>query len=171
MDDRTKYTLGKKRKQKSPDVYSAPRRYDLATMLVMTTAFALLFAGMKLMDAHIGVFLYLAGLIVVIGVAQSLLSDVFCPRKISIAVGIAYSIVGVVVIVLVFQGSRRFSGPDLLLVLTVISGPAQGYLGGALVAGTFLIADSLRGFLKGVSFLSPKQSGEGEKKQQSPWDD
>lgn len=168
MDDEIKFTIVK---QPPQDVYSAPRRYDLATMLVVTSAFALLFTGMKLMDAHIVFFLYLAGLIVVIGVAQSLLSDVFCPRKISMVVGIIYSLIASVAMVLVFRGSRGGPAPEELFVLTVIFGPAQGYIGGALVAGTFLVADLLRGFLKSVFFLSPKQSGEDEKKKQSPWDD
>jgi len=160
------------------DLYAAPRSFDLATMLVVTSAFALLFTVMTLLDAPFGLFLYFAGLVTVVGIAQSLFSSKYNPRVISNFAGLAFHIAWtLVLVVLVLAGIGVSRNGDTwtfdwlicpMFAVTFVS-PAVGYLSGALVAGTFLVADHLRGLLSRLH-LSRNPADEPDEVH-SPWDE
>ncbi len=160
-------------------LYSAPRRFDLATMLVVTTAFALLFTGMTILDFNFWVFLYFASLIVVVGICQSAFVPRYSPRSVSLIAGIAYHVMvmmGIFVFSLYFaskfSGQRGSVRPGMLIFLMFVStifSPALGYLSGVLVAGTFLVADQLRGVL-GLMHLH-RSTDEDQHEVSSPWDE
>ena len=149
------------------DIYSVPRRFDLASMLVVTTAYALLFTGMTLLDFPFGTFVYFAFLIALVAAAQSVVDKKYNPRVVSVIVGVAYYLAWT--FVLVATTSMRRAGDGCMACSTVILGPLQGYLAGTLVAGTFLVADYLRTFL-GLIHLH-RERREGEAEVQSPWDE
>ena len=154
------------------DLYSAPRRFDLATMLVVTTAFAILFAGMKALDFPVEPFVYFAGLVTTVGIAQSLTYRHYSPRMVSIVVGILYyQLFGI----FLFLAADR-ALPDIFVVITglmcsAILGPIQGYIAGVLVGGTFLAAEVLREVLQAVRFVNLGRSQDRENaSDESPWE-
>ncbi len=62
----------RRRRQRSQEktLYAVPRRFDIATMLVVSLAYSILFTGLRLLDAPWQVFAYFGLLTVVVGVAQ-----------------------------------------------------------------------------------------------------
>ena len=160
------------------ELYSAPRRFDLATMLVVTTAFALLFTGMTVLDFNFWLFLYFACLIVVVGVCQSLFVPRYCPRRVSLVAGFSYQLALMTLFSLyalvlankfsgqLLRGLDGFSCPFFGLLLL---SPVLGYLSGVLVAGTFLVADRLRG---GLGLMRRNRKADGDQHgASSPWDE
>ena len=144
--------------------------FDLATMLVVTAAFALLFTGMTVLNSHFVVFAYFSGLIAFVGIAQSVLSERYNPRSVSLAAGVAYNFAVTMIclfIVAFFDRQQRWHADALICPL--LFSPALGYLSGVLVAGTFLVADQLRGLL---IFLHLHRSIDEEHHEvRSPWDE
>ena len=145
FDEAAEEAAAKTPQDRYSELYSAPRRFDLATMLVVTTAFALLFTGMTLLDFNFWVFVYFACLIVVVGVSQSLFVPRFNPRRVSFVAGFSYQLalmflcsLYTLVLANKFSGQwvrivEGFSGPFFGLLLL---SPGLGYLSGVLVAGT-----------------------------------
>lgn len=168
-----------KHRLKQNDLYSAPRSFDIATMLVVTSAFALLFTCMTMLDAPSGTFAYFAGLVTTVGIAQSLYSVRYDPRSVSFVAGTVYHIAVTMllfVLVLFFEDRGFRSGDAMRLDLwlcpmfaVAFVSPGIGYLSGALVAGTFLVADYLRSFL-GILHLNRNPADE-EQEVRSPWDE
>ncbi len=128
-------------------VYGAPRIFDLFTLLAITLAFALLFAGMRLLSpvladgtptATISVSLFVTG----IAIAQLALWNGKQPRLSSLVAGpILWWIL------LATLGWLHGVEPSIAIMAPLCSAPlglACGYLGGAVVAGVFLVADALR---------------------------
>jgi len=128
-----------------PKVYSAPRRFDLATIFVVTTAYAILFAVMVALKLPPAVSWMSAGFITVVGIGQALLFRGLKPRTASILVGgPTYSIF--MLGSFFFFSSRMPPASTFIFVLVsgVISGGVLGYVAGALVGGVFLVADFAR---------------------------
>ncbi len=174
--------LAAQQKQKR---YSAPRRFDLATMLVVTLAYAMLFAGMKVLDFSPSAFIRTASLITLVAIAQSLFatwekprqgSFLFSndPRQVSVLVGIAFY----VLFMPWMYGAAFFwqeiqrgvsLGPLVMSLLAILlPGTLMGYFSGVLVAGVFLVADSLRRFLKR---RHSDKNADQKSSNESPWDD
>lgn len=129
--------------------YGAPRVFDLFTLLAVTLAFALLFGslqllkpmlmgGEELLSIVIGVF------VTGIAIFQMLLWGGKQPRAASLVAGpLLWFLISVVYGIVESKG--EFSWLHLLMPLcSSVMGLLAGYLGGALVAGVFLIADFLR---------------------------
>ena len=141
-----------------PALYSAPRRFDLATIFVVTAAYSLLFTGLTLLDFHPLEMLVIGAFITVVGIGQALLINVLNPRAASIVVGAAFSISAWTV------GWAYFDQSLLGLVFGVvlyglIAGPICGYVAGVLVGGVFLVADALRHkFKQGIVIASDEAS-------------
>ena len=144
----------------SPSVYSAPRRYDLATMFVVSVAYAVLFAVMRSLQAGPLMFVTIGLFFTVIAAAQALLFKGNSPRLASCIAGSLYLVGSNAAVFLLtsvnpLQPFRIVS--SILpaaggLICVAVSGAICGYIGGALVAGVFLAADQLRRgrqFLKG----------------------
>lgn len=128
------------------ELYSAPRRFDLATIFVVTAAYSILFGAMSAFsDFFSPVFQAATGaLVTVVAVTQAFYKDVANPRGVSIVTGsIAQS---VILIVFGMAAPRSFPEPMVLVIVFggIIGGAITGYLAGVLVGGVFLVADELR---------------------------
>lgn len=124
------------------DLYSFPRRFDLASMMVVSAAYGLLFASMRFYDAGIPLVSVTGGLFAVVGIGQAVLHKGENPRVASFQVGGVYCALAWLIAGLV----RGFSHTDFCFAagFGLFFGPVLGYLAGACVGGVFLIADYLR---------------------------
>jgi hypothetical protein len=141
-------------------IYSVPRRYDLATLFVVSLAYALLFGFMRAAGLPPLGFAIVAGFVSVVGLGQAILFRGKAPRKASAVCGIAVFLAVQLPIVVVDALSRPW---DLLLLVlccspfsVVLPGAALGYGAGVLIGGVFLVADAVRNALRG--FRQPRNS-------------
>ena len=126
-------------------LYSAPRRFDLATIFVVTAAYSLLLGGLTAIGMPPLVKVVVAALVTIIAATQALFLKVANPRGISIITGaIAYTVMSWCIWL-----SVRYVFPNSFFFVTfingIIGGAILGYLLGTLVGGIFLVADMLRG--------------------------
>lgn len=132
-----------------PKVYSAPRRFDLSTVLVITTGYALLFGALGAIfdesEYAAGVALLVGVFVTLVGVGQALLYGGRKPRTASIVVGAVVTAPYVIGTTMFF--ARRGMPAAFLpfsLIYSVVSGAIYGYLAGVLVGGVFMVADLIR---------------------------
>jgi hypothetical protein len=130
-------------RRQSPQVFAAPRRYDLATMFTVSIAYALLFAGLRSLGADPPLVGLIGGFFTFVGIAQAILFGGNSPRKASCIAGAVY-LAGFVVA----ESVAFAAGVSLFRLLGLLCygiwGLVLGYVGGAIVGGVFLIADFLR---------------------------
>ncbi len=122
-------------------IYSVPRRFDIATLLVVSLAYSLLFTMLRLLDAPTQVFVFIGLLTVVVGIAQAMFPYGNGPRRASMVAGAAYC--GVLSLVGGFL-SGGFGPGSCGILGSLIVGAPLGYLIGATEAGVFLVADKVR---------------------------
>lgn len=125
-------------------IYSVPRRFDLATIFVVTAAYSILLGGLSALDATPIIKTVIAVFVTVVAVAQAALAKVVHPRGTSIIAGAVATSVIMWILMLGLRGHFVFS----FLFATIVGvpfGALFGYLAGAVVAGVFLVADLLRG--------------------------
>lgn len=125
-------------------VYSAPRRFDLATLFVVMIVYACLlgvFVGLGLPDP---ITFLILGFITLVAIGQPVLFGGRMPRLASV-------IVGGVSLPVIFAMMAFNDGANVTTIGMIISGvscmamgASVGYLAGALVGGVFLIADIVR---------------------------
>jgi hypothetical protein len=135
-------------------IYSVPRRFDLATIFVVTLAFSLLFGAMKAISFPPIASAMVAGFISLVGAAQALLYGGIQPRKASIIAGAGiYSLA--IAAAWIVSGPRMYATTGLLISasFTIAGGAMLGYLAGVIIGGVFLVADKLR------TLLSRRQAG------------
>ena len=122
-------------------VYSVPRRFDMASMLTVSLAYSILFAILRALGASWVVFLHLGGLTVAVGVAQALAEHSAQVRKASVITGGSYCVImgGILL-----AAAPLTSDDRVYLALCLVTGPGLGYLAGALDGGLFLVADMVR---------------------------
>lgn len=132
-----------------PPPAGVPRRFGVGTLLVVTTAFALLFGVLRALHVPGWGFVIVAGYIIVIALGQALLFGGKKPRLASYLVG-AITWFGVhllaVCLAIVLRGSWDHLEelfPTMFLALTF--GGLLGYLTGCLIAGVFLLIDRWKG--------------------------
>lgn len=123
-------------------VYSAPRRYDLATILMVSTVFALVFGVSRYWEIGPAVPLHIAGLSTAVALAQAILFGGKKPRLASGLVGILYML-AVCLYVMGWEWSQPW-WKTIFTVSVTLSGGAVGYCNGAMVGGVFLLAEKLR---------------------------
>jgi hypothetical protein len=131
------------------ELYSAPRRFDLATIFVVTAAYSLLLGGLTALDFGPTVKIVAVGLVTVVAAAQAIFHEQANPRGVSVVVGAAaYAFVFFVLWLMYPRGN-----PFLITVLIngIVFGSLLGYMAGVLVGGMFLVAERLR------KKLSPQQ--------------
>lgn len=75
-------------------IYSAPRRFDLFTVMIVTAAYALLLGGMSALRFPPVVSGYVAGFITLVGIGQAVLFGGRWPRFASVVSGMAAYFVG-----------------------------------------------------------------------------
>ncbi|HVT27305.1 MAG TPA: hypothetical protein VHE81_04740 [Lacipirellulaceae bacterium] len=155
------------------ELFSAPRRFDLATIFVVTAAFSILFGAMSAMDfgpiteGIVGV------LIAVVAAAQAYYQNVANPRGVSVVTG-SISLT-VMLVVLKIAQPHLIPGPFFAVVLIsgLSGGAVAGYLAGVLVGGVFLVADLVRRkFInRGEEASSAERADDHEssERDQSPW--
>ncbi|WP_417738080.1 hypothetical protein [Rosistilla oblonga] len=117
-------------------VYGAPRRFDLATMLTVTTSYALMFAVLRGCGATDTMVLWAGGFVTLVGVAQAVLFAGTSPRAASILASVAS-----VLATVWFADAASLGG---LIAAAIFLGVPLGYLTGALIGGIFLIAHAVR---------------------------
>jgi hypothetical protein len=131
------------------ELYSAPRRFDLATIFVITAAYSILFGAITALDYGPFQIIVLGSIVTLIAVVQGWLHGEVNPRGASIVVGAAaYTLFSYF---LWRAHPRAFFVNDIVYVVVInglIGGAALGYLSGAVVGGVFLVADFLRGKLE-----------------------
>lgn len=127
-------------------IYSAPRRFDLATIFAVTAAYSLLLGGMSALRFPPILSAYVAAFITLVGVGQAVLFGGKKPRLASYLTGMAaYFLLGVIS----FSIDRpRFDIGEMIafvMLFAVVFGGLLGYCAGVLVGGVFLVADVVRG--------------------------
>ena len=127
-----------------PKVYSAPRRFDLATIFVVTTAYSLLFAAMSGLQFPPIASLLIAGFITFVGIGQALLFHGSKPRQASIVVGSAVYTLATLAFWLFFKPPFPDGLIFVMVGYSVVGGAILGYFAGVLVGGVFLVAEALR---------------------------
>jgi hypothetical protein len=118
----------------APNIFSVPRRFDMATLLVAMTGFSLLFSGMYLIEpltqaGPLGMAV-MAGLFVAVTMGQAVVIDGGDPRIASIIAGGLYWFAVAIFLGVLTQHSRLDA---CFLAAIVIFGPVAGYLAGTLV--------------------------------------
>jgi hypothetical protein len=130
---------------RSAKIYSVPRRFDLATIFVVTLAYSLLFGAMNAISFPPIASAMVAGFILIVGAAQAVLFGGKKPRMASIIAGaVIYSVV--MVGAWIASGPRLYSAWQLLAPASfvVAGGGMLGYLSGVVIGGVFLVADKFR---------------------------
>jgi hypothetical protein len=157
---------------KTAGLYSAPRRFDLATIFVVTAAYSLLFGAMTALRRDPITEVIVGLLITFIGVSQGLYQQSANPRGVSVVAGaIALSVMlGVVKLF----SSAVFVEPFFIVVVLygIIGGVICGYLAGVLVGGVFLIADVVRKWYAlrfGQAREAKADDSNSPAKEESPW--
>jgi hypothetical protein len=130
---------------KPAKIYSVPRRFDLATIFVVTLAYSLLFGVMKAIGLPQSATAIIAAFIMLVGAAQALLFGGKQPRTASIVAGAVLYLLAITA-AWVATGPRLYSVSQLLVPasLTIAGGGILGYLSGVMIGGVFLVADKLR---------------------------
>lgn len=133
--------------------YGAPRVFDLFTLMAITLAFAMMFALLRVAEPILmldisGVAMCLGTFVTGVAIFQLTLWDGKRPRLASL-IGGPFLVLGLTLAVRTWQIGNVL--PELTLTAAIsrsypalILGLPAGYLGGAMVAGVFLIADRLR---------------------------
>ncbi|MEM9186575.1 MAG: hypothetical protein AAGB00_08785 [Planctomycetota bacterium] len=130
--------------QPSTDVYSAPRRFDLATVIVVTAAFCLLLGTMQASGVPAAAMAYIAGGFAMVGVAQAVLWRGESPRYASMTAGAGYLALTPLVS-LWLTGDFWPAGVLLALMVSLaVQGAIAGYLAGGIIGGVFLLTDYVR---------------------------
>lgn len=132
-----------------PKVYSAPRRFDLSTIMVVTAAYALLFGVINMLFSSFGGaagISSMVGLFVTfVGIGQAFMYGGRKPRTASILVGVILTCSIMLGPMVLFDSGRRV--PTMLpwiLIYGTVTGAIYGYLAGVMVGGVFLVSDWLR---------------------------
>lgn len=134
----------------SEPAYGAQRVFDLFTLMAITLAFGLLFGAMKALGAIPEVFFAVTSFVTFVAIGQMLLFGGNSPR-------IASLVAGPIALALTISCLGVWYGRWAIweVVCALPFGVPAGYLAGGMVAGVFLVADSLRN-----SFTSQKDEAE-----------
>ena len=127
-----------------PAVYGVPRRYDLVLLLVVSVAFATLFALLQAFGASSHIITVVLAFVVVVGIAQATLFGGRAPRRSSLIAGM---LLGQALVAI--NASIRESTVSVKdLVFTSLVFALMGYFTGAVVGGVFLVCDRVRSAMK-----------------------
>ena len=124
-------------------LYSAPRRFDLFTIMLVTAAYAVLLSGMSALDFLPVFSCYVAIFITVVAVGQALLSG-RSPRAVSVYTGMVAFFFCTISYTFVEPRFDLFEAIPAAIFFSLLFGGILGYLAGVLVGGVFLVADLLR---------------------------
>ncbi len=122
-------------------IYKVPRRFDLATIFVVTFAYAAFFGVMEGVGVPTEVQLSIIGLLSLVGAVQMIVSEKHV-RFAAIACGWFACASLLIYEHLVFESVTL--EPCCMLGGTLFVGSLLGYCSGVIVAGVFLVSDSVR---------------------------
>ena len=125
----------------TPHEFSVPRRYDLATLMAVTMAYACLFGALRAWNAAPELVIWIAGFLTTVGAAQAILFGGRSPRRASVFAGMAFAAASYAVLMVI--DTEGFTG-FCFLIAASLCGAMFGYFGGVIVAGVFLVAHYLR---------------------------
>jgi hypothetical protein len=138
-------------REHTSELYSAPRRFDLASIFVVTAAYSILLGSLSLMSTPPAVMVVVAGMLGIIAATQAMYQHVANPRGVSIVTGaITFAIVCAIVS---FTTRGVLSGSLFVnaFILGLPCGAILGYLMGTVIGGVFLVADMVRKRMEGPS--------------------
>lgn len=146
-------------REPAEDIYSVPKRFDLASMFSISVAFAMLFSIMRALDCSpllISIFgIYFAA----VGIAQAVLFNGDKPREASVIAG---GILGCVsVIIIAISEGAPLGAAISMAICSAVWAPVAGYLVGTINGGIWLITDYLRQWLE-------RRSATAEPAEQAP---
>lgn len=143
-------------------IYSVPRRFDLATIFVVTAAYSLLLGTISGFGGHPLISLGVGGFITMVGLGQALLFGGQKPRLASVLVGTVCYFLPIIIMTFVAGPSMPRGILPWMLLQGVVFAPVFGYFAGVLVGGVFLVADLLRWMIKLRSEPSADDTVESE---------
>lgn len=121
----------------SAGLYSAPRKFDLSTMLVVTTAYAAAFALLRAIRVPATAVLIVAAFFTSIALGQAILFGAKRPR-------LASAMVGSVSYFILLIAYSPLDQHVTTFVLSLIFGAFWGYVGGVIVGSVFMVAHWVR---------------------------
>ncbi len=124
------------------DIYSAPRRFDLGTIMTVTLAYALMFGFMRFLQTKPLLIVSVGMFITLVGVAQALIFGGNKPRMASMLTGGVLMPVVYLVILTVLDFHVDMAICEVIAFS--IAGVVCGCLAGALVGGVFMVTDYVR---------------------------
>jgi hypothetical protein len=139
--------------QRPPD-YVVPKTFGMSAILGIMTALALLFAGLRRLNAPPELYFFLSGLAIAICIAQMAYGG--APRLASVVAG-ALILPLVMVISVALSGDWRRTVFCIFLAVPLIPcGALLGYLTGTCAAGIFLVMNYLEPYLQGQAISHSK---------------
>jgi len=124
-------------------VFSAPRKFDLSTVLVVTTAYAAVFSLLRAIGIPPVVVFIVATFFTSVALGQAILFGAEHPRLASAIVGSAFFVVALTIYALLDPGATPEELPSMI-VWNLISGAFWGYVGGVVVGFVFMVAHWVR---------------------------
>ena len=128
---------------------SVPRRFGVGVLMILMTAFAVLFAGMQTFHARPEVFVIVAVLFTAVTLGQILLFQGKKPRQASLLVGAAIFPLEIFGLMLWTSRDTRDSLEFAIvfslgvLIISIPGGTLFGYLAGCVMAGIFFVQEKL----------------------------
>lgn len=151
---------------KTSELFSAPKRFDLATIFVITAAYSLIFGFMALFEefgpvtkAAVAIF------VTIVGVCQAFYEKTANPRGVSVVTG---ALAQTIILMILGVTHHWFYTPVFVVIFIygILGGAIFGYFAGTLVGGVFLVADKLR-----RRFAPAEETSDhaADSKSESPW--
>ena len=131
------------------ELYSAPRRFDLASIFVVTAAYSLLLGALSLLGSPPVVMIVVAGMIAIIATTQAMFQHVANPRGVSIITGAVTFAIICAILHFTTRGILTRSLFVNFFIIGIPCGAFLGYLMGTVVGGVFLVADMVRKRMEG----------------------
>lgn len=130
--------------RKSNEPFGVPRRFGIGTILIVTAAYGVLLAILRLARWDPAAIFWTLGFISAVGLGQMLLFNAKRPREASIVTGAIMLPLAILGTALTYDTQpynpmESFCG----LVCAFPFGAVAGYLAGGVVAGVFLIMDAV----------------------------
>ena len=116
-------------------VYSFSRRFDLATVFIAVALWAVALTLCRILTFPWQVTTFISFLLLVVALAQFLLSPLGRPRTVSVVAGVVYAVVGESVLYGIPAGATLFIIPAMMM------GALLGYVAGVCIAAAPLISD------------------------------
>ncbi|MCM2374381.1 hypothetical protein [Aporhodopirellula aestuarii] len=134
------------------DLFSAPRKYDLSTAIVVTTAYAAVFALLRAISFPAMAAFLLVAFFTSVALGQAVLFGAKHPRSASALVGSAFFVIMLIAECMLGQRGRAINALPSMIAFGLFFGAFWGYVGGVIVGSVFMVAHGVR------LVLSPRES-------------